>query len=817
MKENNGITLIAIIVTVIVLLILAAVSINFLVGDSGILTKSEAAKEEHEINSGKEDLVLKISNAQMTLSENSVQINLKNVLDIIKQDNEIFSVEKVMKSDPADAIDYAIVILKNYDKYQYKIENNLLISYLNKNKITENNKLAINIDTSESNKMTIFANNSQAIDYILLLDNKFYAESQNGLFTIMNIESSKNKAAKIIAIDKNGNQLAQKNINFDVSGGYSESSWGFDKFIYFDSINGSDTLGDGTKYKPFKTLNKLTENGIVGSGYSYGIMLLKGEYNFSGNLLTLACTKSMSYIGEIQNTILNFPQLGTDYTGVGNNNYSVDFYRLIWKSNISTPCYNYINTQNNMNIHNVVFNITGLYQHGYIAPRGTNNITISNSILTSNVGAFIRTSMTSGYVRATNCYGAFTSGYGTSDSNWNYQTNNITSTPQYDSSTYKINASTNTWQNCGTGTNIDGSIANIGVYGAQYSWDNLQNYSVTSTNDQEPVENNNLQLVATPGFGKATIVAPIDNNVDRYIIIANGEYKGSSFNNDINVYELSGNVNLKITAINKDGSSNVSNSMQVNIDSTIEQTDIIADSYIYVDSINGSDESGNGTNNLPYKTLAKVASNGLNSNITYGIVLNNGSYYLDDEMFTTGCTKIIKIIGKKENTTLNLKQIGTNYTSGGNGQYTIEIYRTICTSTDSTLNHINTINSMNFYNVVFNITGAYGDGYLAPRGGSVTLNNCTLTSNVPAFIRTSMTSGYIRLTNCYGGFNSGYGTANTNWNYANNIVTSTPIINNATYEITDTINKWENSGNGFDLDGTIADIGVYGGTYSWNY
>ena len=45
MKKQKGITLIALVVTIIVLLILAGVSIATLTGDNGILTRASNAKE----------------------------------------------------------------------------------------------------------------------------------------------------------------------------------------------------------------------------------------------------------------------------------------------------------------------------------------------------------------------------------------------------------------------------------------------------------------------------------------------------------------------------------------------------------------------------------------------------------------------------------------------------------------------------------------------------------------------------------------------------------------------------------------------------
>ena len=47
-RKNQGITLIALVITVIVLLILAGVSIATLTGDNGLLSKAQEAKEETE-------------------------------------------------------------------------------------------------------------------------------------------------------------------------------------------------------------------------------------------------------------------------------------------------------------------------------------------------------------------------------------------------------------------------------------------------------------------------------------------------------------------------------------------------------------------------------------------------------------------------------------------------------------------------------------------------------------------------------------------------------------------------------------------------
>jgi len=59
-NKNSGITLISLIITIILLLILAGVSIGALTGENGILNQAQNAKLENEIASVKEDIELEI-------------------------------------------------------------------------------------------------------------------------------------------------------------------------------------------------------------------------------------------------------------------------------------------------------------------------------------------------------------------------------------------------------------------------------------------------------------------------------------------------------------------------------------------------------------------------------------------------------------------------------------------------------------------------------------------------------------------------------------------------------------------------------------
>ena len=59
-RKNKGITLIALIITVIVLLILAGVTMSFVVGDNGVVTQSQKAKIRTEEEEAKEEIEIEV-------------------------------------------------------------------------------------------------------------------------------------------------------------------------------------------------------------------------------------------------------------------------------------------------------------------------------------------------------------------------------------------------------------------------------------------------------------------------------------------------------------------------------------------------------------------------------------------------------------------------------------------------------------------------------------------------------------------------------------------------------------------------------------
>ena len=63
-KQEKGITLIALVITIIILLILAGISIAMLTGENGLLTKASEASEKYKIEAAREKILLAILSYQ---------------------------------------------------------------------------------------------------------------------------------------------------------------------------------------------------------------------------------------------------------------------------------------------------------------------------------------------------------------------------------------------------------------------------------------------------------------------------------------------------------------------------------------------------------------------------------------------------------------------------------------------------------------------------------------------------------------------------------------------------------------------------------
>ena len=99
---NNGITLIALVITIIILLILAGISIAMLTGDNGILNKATTAKEETTKASAEEKVKIAVVgsyNTEGKINKTELKKNLDNVEGIDKTTTNIKSLPSTVICD----------------------------------------------------------------------------------------------------------------------------------------------------------------------------------------------------------------------------------------------------------------------------------------------------------------------------------------------------------------------------------------------------------------------------------------------------------------------------------------------------------------------------------------------------------------------------------------------------------------------------------------------------------------------------------------------------------------------------------------------
>ena len=119
-KEKRGITLIALVVTIIVLLILAGISISMLTGQNGILNRASEAKEEYSNSTEKEQLQLSYNSAiTRKLGESITAEELQNELNEVVGKNED-GTSKTETTDMGNRVFYVKFVKTNHN---YRVDN----------------------------------------------------------------------------------------------------------------------------------------------------------------------------------------------------------------------------------------------------------------------------------------------------------------------------------------------------------------------------------------------------------------------------------------------------------------------------------------------------------------------------------------------------------------------------------------------------------------------------------------------------------------------------------------------------------------------
>lgn len=144
-NKERGITLIALVVTIIILLILATVSLSMLTGENGILTNAKLARENTTKGQLQEELQMAINEIQLEKTTKGEPLSKKDIAEYLSS------------SKGAIVIDYTDEMIDGeYGDYQFVVEKS--------NKVTIGGKLTGAKPTIEFTKST----NEEGVDNLQL-------------------------------------------------------------------------------------------------------------------------------------------------------------------------------------------------------------------------------------------------------------------------------------------------------------------------------------------------------------------------------------------------------------------------------------------------------------------------------------------------------------------------------------------------------------------------------------------------------------------------------------------------------------------------
>ena len=275
--KQTGITMVALVITIIVLIILAGVTIATLSGDNGILSNATKAKLETEIAQDKEQLSLYYVDESMNDRDGSVGID--DYLNYIE--------DKGIPTKEEDGKYYAEVDGKIYE---LGIENdNLTIDYVGEGKITEPRitKIEIVNKTLSSIEIKVEALRMEEGTYYYYIGTSENTLAQKGSnktaqFTFNNLEQGKTYYIKVIGESKEGKK-AEKTITAKIDSIPDATTGNMNYTIKWENGTATVTVTTTSKYtiqtstdnKTYKSVSTVTG---LNSGDIVYARLTNGEY-----------------------------------------------------------------------------------------------------------------------------------------------------------------------------------------------------------------------------------------------------------------------------------------------------------------------------------------------------------------------------------------------------------------------------------------------------------------------------------------------------------------------------------------------------------
>ena len=385
LRKNSAITLIALVLTIVVLLILAGVTLNVIIGNNGILSKAKESKEKTEIAKYEEELGMCVLDLQIEEAGNfNMNVLRSKFVEKVKENENTDDIEIVSEEGNA-------TIEGVYKGYEFTIDEKYVVhigkkstgirvitelspkGYTNQNVtativISCNNGISTIKQTKPSNETEINVNGAK--EYTITKSDI----SENTIYEYEITDSQGNKTTKTIeitTIDKNAPAdftITAENTaeGLKITGTTTDAESGIDKYEYYAK---KSTDSDYTKYNS----NPIT--GLACGTYSvYAIAYDKAgnskQSNTVENVKILASYSNITAQMVAENPETYYGLKVTNYTSINGQSDWRIFYSD-WEEKSKQQ-----NTNNPTDTH--IFLITG----DYINTTETNRINSATGMTT---------------------------------------------------------------------------------------------------------------------------------------------------------------------------------------------------------------------------------------------------------------------------------------------------------------------------------------------------------------------------------------------------------------------------------------------------
>ena len=329
MKKNKGITIIALIVTIIVLLLLAGITIAALGGENGLIARVKQSKESYSIAETKEKVELEITKLRIEQEGKGEELKKE---DLPKMKSDEIDVRDTTNF-PVEAIcgGYKFEIDESFNVKYIGTANETIVTYTTDPAgYTNTNRIKILIKISntkgiksvqkpgETDKLLAQGKTTVGLDYEV---------NKNGNYIFKIVDMEDNEIEKNIFIDlidtlapedftpeveKDGNSITIKENGKDADATEKSSKSGIDYYEYY--------LVDSSRNEKKYNTNKISTDELVGIYNVYLIAYDKAGNSKKSNILQININRKASMISLGYGNTLLVNNNGELY-GFGWNNF----------------------------------------------------------------------------------------------------------------------------------------------------------------------------------------------------------------------------------------------------------------------------------------------------------------------------------------------------------------------------------------------------------------------------------------------------------------------------------------------------------------